>query len=173
MVRSLSRQVVLTRQWVTDCGGIMVAAGSKGASDTNYFYNDRMPTERGMFQRFTPSMVTKKLSNYSLRENLYHFRLASLNPINPENRPDEFESAALYHFIHKGRQEFYHLDWGADSPTFRYSVPLHMDEACLKCHARQGLAQGMDHVGAMGERSHHGDHDGLLGLGPHHRVDAH
>ena len=140
--RVLSRQVVLTRQWVADCGGIMVAAHSTGAAGTNYFYNDRMPTERGMFQRFTPSMVTKTLSNYSLRENLYQFRLASLNPINPENRPDAFESAALLHFIHEGRKEFYHLDWEAAHPTFRYSVPLHMDAACLECHARQGFAKG-------------------------------
>ena len=140
--RVLSRQVVLTRQWVSDCGGVMVASASIGASNTNYFYDDRMPTERGMFQRFTPSMVTKKLSDYSLRENLYQFRLASLNPINPENRPDDFESAALFHFIHDGRDEFYHLNWKADAPTFRYSVPLHMDDACLKCHDRQGFTKG-------------------------------
>jgi signal transduction histidine kinase len=140
--RVLSRQVVLTRQWVTDCGGVMVAAASAGAANTNYFYDDRMPTERGMFQRFTPSMVTKKLSDYSLRENLYQFRLASLNPINPENRPDSFESAALFHFIHENRDEFYHLNWEAEVPTFRYSVPLHMDDACLKCHNRQGFTTG-------------------------------
>ncbi len=140
--RVLSRQVVLTRQWVADCGGIMVAADSKGAANTNYFYNDRMPTERGTFQRFTPSMVTKTLSSYSLRENLYHFRLASLNPMNPENQPDPFESAALFHFIHDNREEFYHLDWKAETPTFRYSVPLHMDDSCLKCHTRQGFGKG-------------------------------
>jgi len=140
--RVLARQVVLTRQWVSDCGGIMVAANSLGAADTNSFYDDHISTTRGIFQRFTPSMVTKKLSTYSLRENLYHFRLASLNPMNPENQSDAFESAALFHFIHENRKEFYHLDWQADEPTFRYSVPLHMDEACLKCHARQGFAKG-------------------------------
>ncbi len=140
--RVLSRQVVLTRQWVTDCGGVMVAAASIGAADTNYFYDDRMTTERGLFHRFTPSMVTKKLSDYSLRENLYQFRLASLNPINPQNRPDNFESAALFHFIHENRDEFYHLNWEADAPTFRYSVPLHMEDACLKCHDRQGFTKG-------------------------------
>jgi signal transduction histidine kinase len=140
--RVLSRQVVLTRQWVTDCGGVMVAAASIGAADTNFFYDDRMPTDRGLFHHFTPSMVTKKLSDYSLRENLYQFRLASLNPINPDNRPDDFESAALFHFTHENRDEFYHLNWEAEAPTFRYSVPLHMDDACLKCHDRQGFSTG-------------------------------
>jgi len=29
--RVLARQIILTRQWVTDCGGVMVAGESKGA----------------------------------------------------------------------------------------------------------------------------------------------
>ncbi|MBC2710535.1 MAG: DUF3365 domain-containing protein [Desulfosarcina sp.] len=140
--RILSRQVVLTRQWIADCGGIMVAADSDGARGTDYFYNDRMDTNRGMFQRFTPAMVTKKLSLYSLRENLYQLRISSLNPMNPENRPDNFEKAALLHFIHDGRKEFYHLYWEDKTPTFRFAVPLYVDDACLKCHAKQGFTKG-------------------------------
>jgi len=132
--RILSRQIVMTRQWISDCGGVMVAAGSKGAQGTRYFYDDRFDTRRGTFQRFTPSMVTKKLSTYSLRENLYHFKLAGLNPMNPENRPDEFDSRALYRFIHDDAQEYYALDSDGQKTTFRYSAPLHVDNACLQCH---------------------------------------
>ena len=94
--RILARQIIMTRQWISDCGGIMVARDSHGARDTFYFYDDRMQTDRGTYQRFTPSMVTKKLSTYSMRENLYQFRLASINPMNPENHPNPFEKAALY-----------------------------------------------------------------------------
>ena len=65
--RILARQIIMTRQWVSDCGGIMVARDSYGAKDTPYFYDDQMKTARGVFQRFTPSMVTKKLSIYSMR----------------------------------------------------------------------------------------------------------
>ena len=73
--RILARQIVMTRQWVADCGGVMVSRDSLGARGTRYFYNDQLDTPRGMFQRFTPSMVTKKLSHYSMRENMYRFRL--------------------------------------------------------------------------------------------------
>ncbi len=140
--RVLCRQVILTRQWVSDSGGVMVAADSKGAKGTHYFYNDRMDTSRGVFQRFTPSMVTKKLSNYSLRENLYQLDISSNSPMNPDNRPDEFEQSALFHFNHQHRKEFYSLDLKADTPSFRYSVPLYVEEACLKCHAGQGFTNG-------------------------------
>ena len=132
--RILARQIIMTRQWISDCGGIMVARDSLGARDTFYFYDDRMHTDRGTYQRFTPSMVTKKLSTYSMRENLYQFRLASINPMNPENHPNPFEKAALYDFIHKDSKEVYRFDPDNTVEGFRYSVPLYVDDACLRCH---------------------------------------
>ena len=132
--RILARQIIMTRQWVADCGGIMVARNSLGAKGTRYFYDDRLPTSRGTFQRFTPSMVTKKLSTYSMRENMYQFRLAGLNPLNPQNNPDSFEKSALFRFIHRGDQEVYSFNASEKGHGFRYSVPLFVDNACLRCH---------------------------------------
>lgn len=65
--RVLARQIILTRQWVTDCGGVMVLGESKGAKDVVSFLDDKLVTTRGWYQRFTPSMVTKKLSQYPHR----------------------------------------------------------------------------------------------------------
>jgi signal transduction histidine kinase len=132
--RILARQIVMTRQWVSDCGGIMVNRDSDGAKETLYFLDDRLDTQRGTFSRFTPAMVTKKLSQYSLRENLYHFRLASLNPMNPDNAPDAFEKMALIRFVNKGAKEVYIFDKDGDQPVFRYSLPLYVDQACMECH---------------------------------------
>jgi signal transduction histidine kinase len=140
--RVLARQIILTRQWISDCDGVLVNRNSRGATDTAYFYDDRLETGHGTFQRFTPSMVTTKLSRYSLRENLYSFRLASLNPMNPDNRPDDFETAALYHFIHEKLTELYRFREEAGGKTFQYSVPLLVDESCLKCHRGQGFEPG-------------------------------
>ena len=93
--RILARQIVLTRQWVTDCGGIFVDLQSQGAKDIACSFDDRLQTSHGEYQRFTPAMVTRKLSQYSTRQDLYRFRLASLNPLNPANKPDEFEREAI------------------------------------------------------------------------------
>lgn len=139
--RTLAMQVIMTRQWVADCGGVMVLSESKGAKGTNYFYDDRMETSRGVYQRFTPSMVTKKLSQYSFNQNLYRFRLASLNPLNPENSPDVFEKNALGRFENEGLIEISRIDAQGNSEYFQYTVPLYMEKACLDCHKRHDLTK--------------------------------
>jgi signal transduction histidine kinase len=79
-------------------------------------------------------MVTKRLSLYSYSQNLYRFRLAGLTPMNPENRPDEFEMAAIESFARSETKEYYALaDQGGDA-VFQYSAPLYVDETCLSCH---------------------------------------
>ncbi|MBW1798152.1 MAG: DUF3365 domain-containing protein [Deltaproteobacteria bacterium] len=146
--RILSRQIVLTRQWISDCGGVIVDVKSEGARNTSYFLDDRLETSRGYYQRFTPSMVTKKLSQYSARQDLYQFRLASLNPINPENRPDDFERKALIEFINEGSTEAFKFDHRDEKQHFRYMVPLYLEKGCLKCHqarevSRSGIRGGL------------------------------
>lgn len=132
--RVLARQIVLTRQWVSDCGGVFVDARSPGAANTLYYLDDKLAAASGEYPRFTPSMVTKKLSNYSGREHLYHFRLASLNPMNEENEPNGFERAALHEFIVNNKQEYFQLVEDEQGLTFQYSAPLLVDKACLSCH---------------------------------------
>ena len=139
--RVLSRQIILTRQWISDCGGIMVLENSLGAKDTTCFFDDRMETDKGQFLRFTPSMVTRKLSEYSFRQDLYRFRLASMNPLNPANHPDEFERAALSQFKKTGLAEIYRFEKKDNIQYFQYMVPLYMETACLQCHTRQVVAK--------------------------------
>lgn len=132
--RVLSRQVILTRQWITDCGGIMVPLESKGAQNTTCFIDDRLHTSRGWYQRFTPAMVTRKLSQYSLKQDLYGFRLASLTPLNPENTPDSFEQKALNNFKQQKLDELFRFEKRDGKNNFQYIVPLYMEKGCLNCH---------------------------------------
>jgi len=139
--RTLAMQVIMTRKWVADCGGVMVLSESNGAKDFKYFYDDRMKTSRGVYQRFTPSMVTKKLSQYSLDQNMYSFRLASLNPLNPENSPDDFEKKALNRFEDEGLMEISRIEAQGNSEYFQYTVPLYMEKACLDCHEKHDMSK--------------------------------
>jgi len=132
--RVLSRQVILTRQWITDCGGIMVPLESKGAQNITCFIDDRLQTSRGWYQRFTPAMVTRKLSQYSLQQDLYGFRLASLTPLNPENTPDSFEQKALNSFKKQKLDELFRFEKRDGKHYFQYIVPLYMEKGCLNCH---------------------------------------
>lgn len=135
--RILSRQIILTRQWIADCDGVFVNRQSQGAKDVMYLFDDTLKTTRGSYQRFTPSMVTRKLSQYSTRQDLYRFRLAGLNPLNPENEPDAFEREALNLFRTKGLRETFRFEHSNDQQYFQYMVPLFMEQKCLKCHNRQ------------------------------------
>jgi signal transduction histidine kinase len=132
--RVLTRQIILTRQWVADSEGVFLRHDTAGAQGGGAFYTDYLPTERGLLQRFTPSMVTKQLSLYSYRQNLYRFRLAGLAPMNPENRPDAFELAAITSFARDGSSEFHALTEHDGEAVFQYSAPLFADAACLTCH---------------------------------------
>ena len=135
--RVLSKQVILTRQWVTDCGGVMVPMESKGAKNTTCFIDDRLQTSRGWYRRFTPAMVTRTLSQYSLQQDLYRFRLASLTPLNPENTPDEFERKALSSFKQQRLNELFRFEKRDGKHYFQYMVPLYLEKGCLECHKMQ------------------------------------
>lgn len=139
--RILARQVILTRQWVSDCGGVMVLQDSRGAKDTFYFYDDQLDTSTGIYKRFTPSMVTKKLSEYSVRQDLYRFRLCSMIPLNPDNRPDQYEKDALNKFMKEGLKEIIRVDQNDGKPYLQYMVPLYQQSSCLQCHKHQGDTQ--------------------------------
>ena len=136
--RILARQIVLTRQWVTDCGGVFVDLQSRGAKDIACSFEDRLQTGHGEYQRFTPAMVTRKLSQYSTRQDLYRFRLASLNPLNPDNKPDGFEQKAINLFQTRKVGESFELGENNGQRFFRYMVPLYLEKQCLECHNREG-----------------------------------
>lgn len=140
--RILARQVILTRRWVSDCGGVLVKKESKGTHQATYFPHDDLETKRGHFQRFTPSMVTSKLSQYSYKQNMYRFRLASLHPLNPKNGPDQFERLALGKFGNPGLKEMYQIERDGGREYLHYLVPLFMAKGCLKCHENQGYREG-------------------------------
>ena len=132
--RSLANQVILARQWVTDCGGVLIPRESEGAKGIPYFFDDRVETPRGTYQRFTPAMVTKKLSQYSNRQDLYRFHLASLTPINPQNSADDFEKVALKKFCDQEVKEVVRFDQQGQKQYLQYMVPLYVKPGCLECH---------------------------------------
>ena len=139
--RVVTDQIILTRQWITDCmGGVFINTKSPGARNVTYATKDQIITDHGTYQMFTPSMVTKKLSQYSVQEKSYHFRLSSLNPLNTANSPDSFEKQALNSF----NQTPFNKTHGAEFYRFTedvmdYMVPLYKTRGCVKCHTNKTI----------------------------------
>jgi diguanylate cyclase (GGDEF)-like protein len=67
--------------------------------------------------------------------------LTSLKPLNPGNRPDEFEREALQRF-EQGAKEFTRTEKIQDRSYFRYMAPLYVERDCLQCHGYQGYKTG-------------------------------
>ena len=130
--RVVADNIILLRQWITDCkGGVFIPIDSIGACNMPNKPEYRLNTEHGTLQMFTPSMVTKKLSHYSIREKLYSFRLSSLNPVNLENQADDFEKKALQYFKQKNATEVYRFN----DISLDFMVPLYKGKGCIKCHS--------------------------------------
>lgn len=69
-------------------------------------------------------------------------RTVSLNPLNPDNTPDEWEKKALMLF-EKGRSsEVSEITTINNEPYLRVLRPYIAVEGCLKCHAFQGYKTG-------------------------------
>ncbi|MFA7557855.1 MAG: DUF3365 domain-containing protein, partial [Hydrogenophaga sp.] len=77
-------------------------------------------------------------------------RLTSLDPVNPENAPDDWERAGLEAFA-DGAREHFALSEGGGVPHMRYMAALVVAEPCLECHAHQGYREG-DVRGALSVR---------------------
>lgn len=88
-----------------------------------------------------PSLVTKELSELPCRSDNVRYKMTSLNPINPDNAPDDFEKQALTQF-EQGVREVNVLEKENGQDVYRYMAPLVTDETCLTCHAQQGYVIG-------------------------------
>ena len=132
--RVVADTIILTRQWVTDCdGGVFVPVQSLGAMGIDDKIQCRFKTPIGAIQMFTPAMVTKKLSQYSMEKKSYNIKLSSLYPISSDNMADDFEKQALTRFQSEKIPEIYRFtDFSCD-----FMVPLYRTKGCVKCHTRE------------------------------------
>lgn len=139
--RALFQQIVITRRWVADHGGVFVEK-LPGVQPNPYLADPLMKARGKDFIKENPAMVTKQLSQYAQREGLYFFHITSLKLMNPHNAPDEFEIKALRDFEAGTKTEAMEREKIGESYYYRYIAPLHVEEACLDCHARQGYKIG-------------------------------
>ncbi len=137
----LFKQVVLTRKWIADHGGVFVWAPGK---EPSHYLSEPMivDTLGRRYVRESPAMVTKELSKYAREDGTFWFHITSLKLINPENAPDEFERAALMEFETRRTKEFSKVEKIGSSYFYKYIAPLYVEQSCLKCHSHQGYKVG-------------------------------
>lgn len=139
--RMLYKQILLTRQWAADHNGLFVL--ERQGVEANPYLELPVVTDalgQSYFLR-NPAMITRELSAYAQKGGLGQFRVTSLKPVNPDNRPDAFETKALEAFA-AGADEIIDVEEAKTGRVVRFIAPMRVNESCLGCHARHGYALG-------------------------------
>ncbi len=132
--RVLFKQILLTRRWIADHGGIFVEK-LPWVKENPYLEDSVIIDITGKrYVKENPAYVTRQLSEYSKKEGLYWFHITSLNLVNPANRPDAFEKEALMAFETKGVKEISKIVQDGRQRYLRYIAPLYVEPSCLGCH---------------------------------------
>ena len=140
--RAIFKQIIITRKWIADHGGVFVEK-LPWVKPTTYIPDSEITDVSGKrYIKETPAMVTKQLSLYAKDRESYWFHITSLKLTNPENAPDGFEKNALLQFEKNSMKELISVETIENSKYLRYISPLYVEEACLKCHAKQGYKVG-------------------------------
>ncbi|MDR2869105.1 MAG: DUF3365 domain-containing protein [Deferribacteraceae bacterium] len=109
------------------------------------------------------SLVGKSIGKLFGLKTDYIIRYVNNKPRNPDDVADAFESAAIARFLaDRDLQEAYELADYADKPTFRYVVPMKIDQTCLECHGEP--AGEKDVLGYAKEGLEIGDLGGVLSI---------
>jgi signal transduction histidine kinase len=139
--RVLYKQILLTRQWISDHQGLFLVK-TAGVTENPYLQGTSIRADDGtVFVKRNPAMVTRELSEYAAKSGFCWFRITSLNPVNQENEPDGFERQAMLKF-RNGLPEFEAITDTPDGRVHRYIAPVLVQESCLTCHAEHGYSVG-------------------------------
>ncbi|HWR59876.1 MAG TPA: diguanylate cyclase [Thermodesulfovibrionales bacterium] len=139
--RAYFETIVATRAWNSNYGGVYVEKKG-GVTSSPYIEDPDIVTKDGrVFTLRNPAIMTREVSEYIGKDKEFSFHITSTRPLNPENRPDEFEAQALDSFS-KGEKEAFRTAIANGKMYFRYMGPLYVENSCLPCHAKQGYKVG-------------------------------
>lgn len=140
--RMMAQQILLTREWVASHDGLFVA--KKPGVDSNPFLpeGEIQDLQGRHYVKRNPAMVTRELSEYADQIDLCRFRVTSLKPVNPANRPNSFEQRGLLLFENSEKKEILEVAATPEGRAIRYMLPLEVEESCLECHGVHGYKIG-------------------------------
>lgn len=144
------QQITDTRTWNVYHSGFYIPIGEDALPNNILIEPSRVITaDAGMkLSKISPPYTDKRSSNLQENSpNRAYFHIVSLNPINPENTPTEWEQLWLNSFEQgvKEQSEFF-----VDGPIswFRYMAPLLANRSCLTCH-NQGDYREQEPLGGI------------------------
>ncbi|MDO8880297.1 MAG: diguanylate cyclase [Coriobacteriia bacterium] len=156
--RSYTDLIIAARAWNSQAGGVYVRKTDTVQSNPYLILlgvdPDLTLPDGSVLTLRNPAAMTREIAEQlPLAEAGSEFKLTSLEPVNPDNAPDEWERSGLVEFD-RGAEEYWAVAEENDTRLFRYMRPLIVDESCLSCHGESGYEVG-DVRGAISIRLPH------------------
>jgi len=141
--RSFFQQIVLFRSWNAGHGGVYVPVTDYTRPNPYLEVPSKNITvnKNLVLTNINPAFMTRQVSELAMKKDGIKFRITSLKPIRPENRPSPMEESALKEF-ETGLSEKGTITKNLTSGFFFYMAPLITEKSCLNCHAKQGYREG-------------------------------
>jgi hypothetical protein len=141
--RTLIESIILARRWNASFGGVFVEKKENIQSNPFLTNPDVTTVDGRVYTMKNPALMTREISNLAKESEFFEFKMTSLKPLNPSNRPDDFEREALMSF-EKGEEIADKIKEGPklSKYTYNYMVPLYTEKDCLQCHQEQGYEIG-------------------------------
>ena len=142
---TLFNNIVTLRKWNSDHGAIYVKAYN-GIQPNPYLKDNHTYTkDNELLIKINPAWMTRQISELSNKKEKYYFKITSLQPINPNNAPDNFEKTALENMKRNKSKEVY---TSLENDKFNFMGALKVEQSCLECHTTQGYNIG-DTIGGL------------------------
>jgi hypothetical protein len=139
-----SHKDILYRQWATGHGGVYVPVTPDTPPNPyleGIVERDIITPSGRKLTLLNPAYMSRQVYELDAAKSGLIGKLTSLNPINPKNKPDEWEVKAFSH-ISAGEKEFSSVEKMQGKHYFRFMSPFFVEKQCLSCHARYGFKEG-------------------------------
>ena len=130
------------RLWAARHGGLYVPVGPNAQPNPYLKIANRdIQTAVGTLTLRNGATILSELSRNNSEQFGLKTRITALQYLNPENRPDQWETAALRK-LNSTQQEFAEVVQVDGKPHLRVMQAMLMEKACFKCHANLGIPLG-------------------------------
>jgi two-component system, cell cycle sensor histidine kinase and response regulator CckA len=135
---------VVYRRWAANHGGVYVPVSDHTQPNPylNHIPERDIVTSSGVSMTLVnPAYMTRQVYELSRKQYGLQGHITSLNPLRPENIPDEWEEQSLNKFNEGAKEAIIVMDIDG-LPYMRLMMPFLTEEGCLKCHGHQGYKTG-------------------------------
>jgi PAS domain S-box-containing protein len=142
--RSVFEKDLIYRRWAAGHGGVYVPVTENTPPNPHlsHIAERDITTHSGRnLTLMNPAYMTRQVHEMGKEDYGLRGHITSLNPINPVNAADEWETKAL-HAFEQGAAEVTSVEKLDNISYMRLMSPMITEQACLKCHSEQGYKVG-------------------------------